>query len=122
MRNLIFILGTLFIVSCSEIAVVNSPDEYITEAFESDEYQALQAKYDEYVEIEFSITKVFEPSITAKLSESDLEARKEAYVQELTQKMFEVKKNKDLFLLKYPRVAEQFNAEQLINVLRKTNQ
>ena len=73
------------------------------------------------MEIESSIKEVFDKKVTSKLSKSEFDSRQEAYVQKITQKMFEVKKKRDAFLNKFPTVAENMNYEQLRSLLRKEN-
>lgn len=120
MKNFLFILTAgLFLCSCSENTSADSLEEAQSDAFESYEYKTLQTSYDEYVEIEASITTVFDKKVTSKLSKSELDSRQEAYVQKLTQKMFEVKKKRDVFLTKYPNIKNEMSAEQLRNILRE---
>ena len=122
MKKILFTtIFSFLLFSCSEETTINSPEEYNSEAFESYEFKSLQSSYDEYVEIESSITEVFDKSLTSKLSKSELDSRQEAYVQKITQKMFEVKKKRDVFLNKFPTVAENMNFEQLRSLLRKEN-
>ncbi|WP_339654231.1 hypothetical protein [uncultured Maribacter sp.] len=122
MKKILFTtIFSFLLFSCSEETTINSPEEYNSEAFESYEFKSLQSSYDEYVEIESSITEVFDKSLTSKLSKSELDSRQEAYVQKITQKMFEVKKKRDVFLNKFPAVAENMNFEQLRSLLRKEN-
>lgn len=122
MKKILFTIFFSFLLfSCSEETTINSPEEYNPEAFESYEFKSLQSSYDEYVEIESSIKEVFDKKVTSKLSKSEFDSRQEAYVQKITQKMFEVKKKRDAFLNKFPTVAENMNYEQLRSLLRKEN-
>jgi uncharacterized protein YcfL len=122
MKKILFtIVFSFLLFSCSEETTINSPEEHNLEAFESYEFKSLQSTYDEYVEIESSIKEVFDKKVTSKLSKSEFDSRQEAYVQKITQKMFEVKKKRDAFLNKFPTVAENMNHDQLRSLLRKEN-
>jgi len=123
MKNYLFVIAAGFLLlSCSETTSVDSIEEIQNNAFESYEFKTLQTTYDEYVKIEASIVDVFDKEVISKLSKSELDSRQEAYVQKLANKMFQVKRERDVFLNKYPNVIQNMSSDELRKILRRENQ
>lgn len=115
---LIFAAG-FFLLSCAKDVTTQDSKANQVEAFESIEFKALQSSYDKYLEVESSVVQVFDQR--EKLSETELEAIKEAFIQEISQKMFESKRKREVFLTKYPSVGEKMTSKELSDLLRLKN-
>lgn len=119
MKKVLFLIGfSVLLFSCSQENTQSNLEQTKFQAFISPEFQNLQTTYNEYVEIESSVTEVFEKNKTEKLSKTEFEDRKEQYVQKLSQKMFEVKRKRDAFIAKYPNIGKSMSTQELTTLLR----
>jgi len=119
MKNLIITTFiTFLLLSCSESTTIQDSEALRIEAFSSKEFKTLQATYNDYIDIEASITEVFDKNKTGKLTNEEKANRKDAYIKKITEKMFEVKRKKIAFLSKYPSIGVEINEQGLIDLLR----
>ncbi len=117
-KVLLTVAAATLMLSCGQDVTIQDSEALRVEAFNSVEFKSLQESYSTFVDIEASAEQLFSSEETAKLTEVEIEKRKNEFVEKVSQKLFEATKKRDAFLKKYPSVSETMSLGELRDVLR----